>query len=96
MPHHSSNIDELIALRGRPVYASDGEKLGDFEEFYQDEATGEPEWIRVKSSVMGGMLGSKNFLVPMAEAQFQDGNDPAIRVPYSKEQVQNAPTPDGD
>jgi sporulation protein YlmC with PRC-barrel domain len=38
MPHHSYKIDEFIALRGRPVYASDGEKLGDFEELYLDEA----------------------------------------------------------
>jgi uncharacterized protein (TIGR02271 family) len=45
---------------------------------------------------MGGILGSKNFLVPVAEAQFQNGNDPAIQVPYSKDQVQNAPTADGD
>jgi uncharacterized protein (TIGR02271 family) len=78
-------------MRGRPVYTSDGEKLGDFEEIYHDEATGEPEWIRVKSSTLGGILGTKHFMVPLEGAEFQNGEDPAIRVPYSKDRVQDAP-----
>ncbi len=96
MPHQWSNIQELTTMRGRPVYTSDGEKLGDFEEIYRDEATGEPEWIRVKSSTLGGILGTKHFLVPLAGAEFQDGGDPAIRVPYSKDRVQNAPDVEGE
>ena len=88
MRHQWSNIQELTTMRGRPVYTSDGEKLGDFEEIYRDEATGEPEWIRVKSSTLGGILGTKHFLVPLAGAEFQDGEDPAIRVAYSKDRVQ--------
>jgi uncharacterized protein (TIGR02271 family) len=91
-----SNIQELTTMRGRPVYTSDGEKLGDFEEIYHDEATGEPEWMRVKSSTLGGILGTKHFLVPLAGAEFQDGGEPAIRVPYSKDRVQDAPDVEGD
>jgi uncharacterized protein (TIGR02271 family) len=91
-----SNVQELIAMRGKPVYTSDGEKLGDFEEIYHDEATGQPEWIRVKSATLGGILGTKHFLVPLAGAEFQDGGDPAIRVPYSKDRVQDAPDVEGD
>jgi uncharacterized protein (TIGR02271 family) len=96
MRHQWSNIQELTTMRGRPVYTSDGEKLGDFEEIYRDEATGEPEWIRVKSSTLGGILGTKHFLVPLAGAEFQDGEDPAIRVAYSKDRVQDAPDIEGD
>jgi hypothetical protein len=96
MRHQWSNIQELTTMRGRPVYTSDGEKLGDFEEIYHDEATGEPEWIRVKSSTLGGILGTKHFLVPLAGAEFQDGEDPTIRVPYSKDRVQYAPDVEGD
>ena len=96
MRHQWSNIQELTTMRGRPVYTSDGEKLGDFEEIYHDEATGEPEWIRVKSSTLGGILGTKHFLVPLAGAEFQDGGDPAIRVPYSKDRVQDAPDVEGE
>jgi uncharacterized protein (TIGR02271 family) len=96
MPHQWSNIQELTTMRGRPVYTSDGEKLGDFEEIYRDENTGEPEWIRVKSSTLGGILGTKHFLVPLQGAEFQDGDDPAIRVPYSKDRVQDAPDIDDD
>jgi uncharacterized protein (TIGR02271 family) len=96
MPHQWSNIQELTTMRGRPVYTSDGEKLGDFEEIYHDEATGEPEWIRIKSSTLVGILGTKHFLVPLAGAEFQDGEDPAIRVHYSKDRVQDAPDAEGD
>ena len=91
-----SNVQELIPMRGKPVYTSDGEKLGDFEEIYHDGATGQPEWIRVRSATLGGILGTKHFLVPLAGAEFQDGEDPAIRVPYSKERVQDAPDVEGD
>src|ERR687896_529195 len=91
-----SNIQELSTMRGRPVYTSDGEKLADFEEIYHDEATREPEWIRVRSSTLGGILGTKHFLVPLAGAEFQEGEDPAIRVPYSKDRVQDAPDVEGD
>lgn len=96
MPHQWSNIQELNEMRGKPVYASDGEKLGDFEEIYHDEATREPEWIRVKSSTLGGILGTKHFMVPLAGADFQDGENPSIRVPYPKERVQDAPDIEGD
>ena len=96
MRHQWSNIQELITMRGRPVYTSDGEKLGDFEEIYHDETTGQPEWLRVKSSILGGILGTKYFLVPLQGAEFQDGEDPAIRVPYSKDRVQDAPDTDDD
>src|ERR671917_1289165 len=96
MRHQWSNIQELSTMRGKPVYTSDGEKLGDFEEIYHDEATGQPEWIRVRSATLGGILGTKHFLVPLAGAEFQDGEDPAIRVPYSKERVQDAPDVEGD
>jgi uncharacterized protein (TIGR02271 family) len=96
MRHRWSNVQELITMRGKPVYTSDGEKLGDFEELYHDEATREPEWIRVRSATLGGILGTKHFLVPLAGAEFQDGEDPAIRVPYSKDRVQDAPDVEGE
>jgi uncharacterized protein (TIGR02271 family) len=96
MRHQWSNVQELSTMRGRPVYTSDGEKLGDFEEIYHDEATRQPEWIRVRSATLGGILGTKHFLVPLAGAEFQDGEDPAIRVPYSKERVQDAPDVEGE
>ena len=88
-----SNIQELITMRGRPVYTSDGEELGDFEEIYHDETTGQPEWLRVKSSILGGILGTKYFLVPLQGAEFQDGEDPAIRGPIPRIEFRMLPTP---
>jgi sporulation protein YlmC with PRC-barrel domain len=96
MRERLSNVQELITMRGKPVYTSGGEKLGDFEEIYHDEATGQPEWIRVRSATLCGILGTKHFLVPLAGAELQEGEDPAIRIPYSKEQVQDAPDVEGD
>jgi uncharacterized protein (TIGR02271 family) len=96
MVERSGAFHHAGTMRGKPVYTSDGEKLGDFEGIYHDEDTGEPEWIRVKSSTLGGILGTKHFLVPLAGAEFQDGEDPAIRVPYSKDRVQYAPDVEGD
>jgi uncharacterized protein (TIGR02271 family) len=96
MPYQWSNIQELTTMRGKPVYTSDGQKLGEFEEVYHDEATREPEWIRVKSSMLRGMFGTKHFMVPLEGAEFQDGEDPAIRVPYPKDRVQDAPDVEGD
>jgi uncharacterized protein (TIGR02271 family) len=94
IPNQRLNIKELSTMRGKPVYTSDGEKLGEFEEIYHDEATGEPEWIRVKSS--GRISGTKYFLIPLQGAEFQDSEDPAIRVPYSKDRVQDAPDVEGE
>jgi stress response protein YsnF len=87
MPHDKLNINQFAAMRGKPVYALDGDKLGNLDVIYYDEATGEPEWLGVKS----GLLGMKHFLVPVMGAQFQDGENACIRVPYPKEQVSNTP-----
>jgi stress response protein YsnF len=98
MTHSRLDIQELIAMCGRPVYGANGEKLGNLEEIYVDEATQQPEWIAVEESTLGGLLGTKHFLLPIMEAQLlvEGGEQPAIRVPYSKDQVKDAPQVDGD
>jgi len=79
----------LAGYRGRDAFDSDGEKIGTIDEIYEDTETGKPEWMAVKT----GLFGSSLSFVPLAQASEEpDG----IRVPYSKEQVKNAPNADPD
>jgi uncharacterized protein (TIGR02271 family) len=99
MPHSQYEIQDLITMRGKPVYGSDGEKLGELEDVYQDEDTRQPEWLAIKESMVGGLFGTKHFLVPVMEAQLSSGRggeEPAIRVPYTKDKVKDAPQVGGD
>lgn len=76
--------EELLARRGNPVYAGDGDKVGSLDEVYFDAGTREPEWIGVST----GFLGTSRRLIPLQEAEIRDE---AIRVPYSKDQIKNTP-----
>ena len=79
------NTQDVIDWKGQKLVGQDGDKIGTIDEIYVDEQTGEPEWLAVST----GLFGSKVSFVPLAEAQ-RDGDD--IRVPYSKDQVKDAPT----
>src|SRR5215217_2525348 len=86
MPHTESAVAEW---RGRNAVDSDGDKIGSIDEIYMDAETGKPEWLAVKT----GMLGSKVSFVPIAEASDADGD---VRVPYDKQQVKDAPSAEAD
>jgi uncharacterized protein (TIGR02271 family) len=81
----------VAAWRGGTAVDRDGEKIGTIDEIYADAETGKPEWLAVKTS----MFGSKVSFVPIAEASDADGD---VRVPYDKQQVNDAPQaePDGE
>jgi uncharacterized protein (TIGR02271 family) len=75
--------------RGSSAVDSDGEKIGTIDEIYMDAETGKPEWLAVKT----GMFGSKVSFIPIAEAS--EAGD-AVRVPYDKQQVKDAPNAEAD
>jgi uncharacterized protein (TIGR02271 family) len=84
--------DSAVAgWRGSSAVDGDGEKIGTIEEIYMDTETGKPEWLAVKT----GILGMKLSFVPIAEAGEAGGE---VRVPYAKQQVKDAPNaePDGE
>src|SRR5215207_39787 len=85
------NPEEVGSWRGRNAVDSDGDKIGKIEEIYMDAETGKPEWLAVKT----GMLGSKVSFVPLAEPTESGGE---VWVPYDKQQVKDAPNaePDGE
>ena len=82
-------LDRLAGMRGAAVYSSDGERIGTVEELFMDEETREPEWIGIGT----GFFGTKRVLVPVTGASTESDG---ITVPYSKQQVKDAPDVDGD
>src|SRR3712207_3098135 len=82
-------MEQLGAVRGRGVYAADGDRIGDVEEIFYDEQTRRPEWIGIGT----GVLGTKRVLVPVEGASLREDG---VYVPYPKDQVKDAPDIDGD
>jgi uncharacterized protein (TIGR02271 family) len=83
------DVSHPESLRGRTVVATDGGKIGKVDEVYLDDQTNAPEWVAVST----GLFGSHVSLIPLAAAE-QRGDD--IVVPYSKDQVKDAPHQDVD
>jgi uncharacterized protein (TIGR02271 family) len=82
-------MEALTQAQGQPVYASDGDKIGQVEEIFVDEQTGQPEWLGLGT----GFFGTKRVLVPVKGiSQSDDG----FRVPYAKNQIKETPDIDGD
>jgi uncharacterized protein (TIGR02271 family) len=81
--------EDVLQSRGATIYDASGSKIGTIEDIYVDRETDKPEWAVVKT----GLLGTKLNFAPLAEAT-KEGDD--IRVPYEKNQVQNAPSIDAD
>jgi uncharacterized protein (TIGR02271 family) len=85
----TSGESAVAEWRGRGAVTSEGERIGSINEIYMDGETGQPEWLGVKT----GMFGTRVSLIPIAEASESNGD---IRVPYSTEQVKEAPTVEAD
>jgi uncharacterized protein (TIGR02271 family) len=83
------HTDQAVAWRGRNAVDADGTKIGTVEEVYLDADTDQPEWL----AVMTGLFGSKISFVPIADATDTGGD---VRVPYSKDQVKDAPHAEAD
>jgi uncharacterized protein (TIGR02271 family) len=68
---------------------SNHDKIGKISEVYLDRQTGEPKFVAVKT----GLLGSNVSLVPIEDSE---AHDDRVAVPYSKDQVKDAPDIDAD
>jgi ribosomal 30S subunit maturation factor RimM len=55
---------EARALVGATAYAQGGKKIGNVSTIYTDNATGEPEWLTVKT----GLFGQQETFVPIGLA----------------------------
>lgn len=85
-----NTVDQLLQMKGRPVYSQEGEKIGKVEDLYYDDTDQHPEWIGIGT---GGLFGGKHHLVPVEGAnQGQDG----LVIPYGKDLVKDSPSIDED
>ncbi|MFF4322995.1 DUF2382 domain-containing protein [Streptomyces sp. NPDC001568] len=84
--HGFLSTEQLINLT---AYDTDGEKIGSIGQVYRDDATGQPEWVTVKT----GWFGMQESFVPLAGAR-SDGQ--VLHVPHAKELVKDAPRVDAD
>ncbi|MCY0929071.1 PRC and DUF2382 domain-containing protein [Streptomyces sp. H27-H1] len=80
------STEQLMTLT---AYDAAGEKIGNIGQVYRDDATGQPEWVTVKT----GLFGMKESFVPLSGAR-SDGE--ALHVPHSKDVVKDAPRVDAD
>ncbi|MCX2970635.1 MULTISPECIES: PRC and DUF2382 domain-containing protein [Streptomyces] len=81
--------NQIPTVLDHPVYGSDGKKLGEARHVFVDDATGEPEWVSVKT----GMFGTHESFIPVRDATAVQDH---LEVPYSKDQVSSAPHVDVD
>jgi uncharacterized protein (TIGR02271 family) len=86
-----TQVTEAYEWRGRNVVTSDGDKIGRLEEVYLDTDSGQPEWATVRT----GLFSAQHTFIPLVEVDHRQGE---IVVPYSRDQVKDAPSvdPDGD
>jgi uncharacterized protein (TIGR02271 family) len=84
---NTRTIDQCI---GRTLFDADGDRIGKIQDVYLDDQTGQPEWFAVST----GWFGSRISFVPIQGASSEDDD---LAVPYSKNQVKEAPNaePDG-
>jgi uncharacterized protein (TIGR02271 family) len=82
-------MTDLSGWRGHDVVDPSGDTIGEITDIYLDEQTNQPEWLAVRT----GLLGRRVSFVPIAEAQ---ASGDYVAVPYTKDQVKDAPSVDPD
>ena len=75
---------ELRELVGADLLDASGHKVGKIGQIYVNSTTGEPGWATVNT----GILGVRETFVPLAQA---DRAGDAVRVPYEKSTIKDAP-----
>lgn len=81
--------EQISQVVGHPVHDSSGKKIGDAKHMYLDDATGEPEWVTVRT----GMFGNNETFVPTRSARLVQDH---LEIPYDKDKVKGAPNVDVD
>ncbi|MDO5662897.1 MAG: PRC and DUF2382 domain-containing protein, partial [Brachybacterium sp.] len=80
---------DIKDLQTAEVLDSTGDKVGKVGQVYLTNDSQEPSWVTVNT----GLFGTKETFIPLAEAQYQDGQ---ITVPYEKSFIKDAPNVDED
>jgi len=81
--------EDISRLSNAEVIDQDGDKVGGVGQIYLDDQTSRPTWVTVKT----GLFGTKETFVPLDRAT-REGD--AIRVPYTKDFIKDAPKMEAD
>lgn len=81
-------IEDVQDLVGATMVDKEGAKIGKIEDAFLDRHTGQAAWAAVKT----GLFGRKHTLVPITDAFLNP--DGEVVVPFSKDQVKDAPNID--
>ncbi len=84
-----TNFSDPSTMMGKTAVDSDGDKIGTIEQVYLNDASGQPEWVTVKT----GMFGNKESFAPLAGATDR-GED--VQLAVTKAIVKGAPNVDSD
>lgn len=74
---------DFLQSVGSDVTSSDGSKIGTVQEIYLDQETDQPEWVLVRTGMMGG-----SSFIPLADATMEGDT---IRVPHEGQKVKDSP-----
>jgi uncharacterized protein (TIGR02271 family) len=74
---------------GQTLYSSDDQKVGKIGQVFLDDETDRPEFLTVNT----GLFGMNESFVPAADA---DVTGDGVRVPFTKDQIKDAPNVDVD
>ena len=83
------NISTTCFRATETLFATDGDKIGSIGQVYADDDNGHPTWVTVRT----GLFGTSESFVPLEGARSEGSN---IVVPYTKDQVKDAPRVDTD
>lgn len=81
--------NQIDMIPGTDVYDTDGSKIGRAGTVYVNDDTGKPEWATVHT----GLFGTRESFLPISQAELRGDR---LTVPYTKEQVKDAPSVDPD
>jgi len=85
---HMGNNDHGRFI-GQTLYSSDNEKVGKVGQVFLDDETERPEFLTVNT----GLFGMNESFVPAAQAEV---TGEGVRVPFTKDQIKDAPNVDVD
>ncbi|WP_243708880.1 PRC and DUF2382 domain-containing protein [Actinomadura sp. GC306] len=71
-------------MLGHPLYDESGSKVGDVKHVFLDDETGRPEWLGIKT----GLLGNKETFVPTSGAEWVADH---VEAEWEKDFIKQAP-----
>ena len=78
------DVTSLSYIRGKNIFSSGGEKIGNVKDIFCDDVSGEPEWVGVRT----GFLGLKERVVPVELLNMEGAR---ILVPLDKDRIEHEP-----